>query len=242
MLFARGYLDFVAAVRTKNICGGIRKQMLKDRLNISYAPIGRASIHIDAYNFSICTYDGLGFKVDFIKLRDYLSRNSLLLRAYYYAGVFDEGAIEQVVQFTHPEDPDKRKQDMKNQRESEKGFHRALARSGFKVVTKPVKVFRNPDGKIKIKADMDIELAVDMMRIADRCDIQVLVSGDGDFAPLIYAVGQKGVRVVVVSTQSREAHLNANYRASDDLLDAADEFIDVANIKNDIIRKNNNHV
>ncbi len=59
---------------------------------------------------------------------------------------------------------------------------------------------------------MDVDLAVDMMEIADRVDHVVLFSGDGDFRRLVEAVQRKGVRVTVVSTVKSQPPM-----ASDDL-------------------------
>ena len=55
--------------------------------------------------------------------------------------------------------------------------------------------------------------------------------------PLVHAVGSRGVRVVVVSTQHPDAFTSANYRASDDLLDAADEFVSIESIRRFIRRE-----
>src|SRR3990170_1448292 len=77
------------------------------------------------------------------------------------------------------------------------------------------------DGDGKVKANLDIELVVDMMRTAQNLDIAVVVSGDGDFAPAIRAVQQMGVRVEVVSFRGN---------TSSDLIDVADTFIDITQI------------
>jgi hypothetical protein len=76
-------------------------------------------------------------------------------------------------------------------------------------------------GDGRMKANLDIELVVDMMRMAEKLDIAVVVSGDGDFAPAIAAVQQQGVRVEVVSFRGN---------TSSDLIDVADVFIDITNV------------
>ena len=58
-------------------------------------------------------------------------------------------------------------------------------------------------GRRKVKGNMDIELAVDAMEMAEHLDHIVLFSGDGDFRSLVEAVQRKGVRVSVVSTIAR---------------------------------------
>ncbi len=63
--------------------------------------------------------------------------------------------------------------------------------NGYAVVTKPTKEFYDPTGRRKIKGNMDIELAVDVMELADHLDHIILFSGDGDFRSLVEAVQRK---------------------------------------------------
>ena len=72
--------------------------------------------------------------------------------------------------------------------------------NGYTIVTKPTKEFTDATGRRKIKGNMDIELAIDVMEMSDRLDHIVLFSGDGDFRRLVEAVQRKGVRVTVIST------------------------------------------
>jgi uncharacterized LabA/DUF88 family protein len=200
------------------------------------APFERIAIFIDGLNFSKATYEGLGLRVDYTKLLTYFSQRALLLRAYYYTGEWDDGGIAHYIRLSSPPDEAAKKKEMEEQRDGDRKFWRFLDRNGFRVVRKRVKVFRDPSGEIKVKADLDLELAIDMLTLADRCDKQVLISGDGDFVPIVHAVGARGVRVVVVSTQDEGAYKRAYYRASDDLLDAADEFISIESIRKFIER------
>jgi uncharacterized LabA/DUF88 family protein len=78
---------------------------------------------------------------------------------------------------------------------------------------------------------MDIEIAVDMLEIADKADHIVLFSGDGDFRRLVEAVQRKGVRVTVVSTVRSQPPM-----ASDDLRRQADCFIDLADLSEKVGR------
>ena len=77
-------------------------------------------------------------------------------------------------------------------------------------------------GRRKVKGNMDIELAIDMMEIADHVDHIMLFSGDGDFRRLIEAVQRKGVRVTVVSTVK-----TAPPMVADELRRQADNFLDL---------------
>ena len=195
----------------------------------------RVAIFIDGANFQKATYDGLGFQVDFRGLLRGLTEGGSLVRAYYYTGEFDTDAVEHYINLHDTDDPDLMRREMRTRLHKDRGFHRWLNRNGYKVVTKGVRVFKDADGEVSIKANVDIELAVDMLTIAERVDRVVLVSGDGDFVPLVERVASKGVRVVVVSTQNRRAQANG-YRASDLLIDAADEYISIEKIRNAIER------
>jgi uncharacterized LabA/DUF88 family protein len=101
--------------------------------------------------------------------------------------------------------------------ENQRQFHAFLGRSGYKVVSKDIRKY----GDGRIKANLDIELVVDMMRMAQHIDIAVVVSGDGDFAPAIRAVQQLGVRVEVVSFRGN---------TSSDLIEVADVFTDISQL------------
>ena len=131
-----------------------------------------------------------GVDIDYVTLLKSATAGRDFVRAYAYTGL----------------DPEN---------ENQRQFHSFLARSGYKVVSKDIRKY----GDGRIKANLDIELVVDMMRMAEKLDIAVVVSGDGDFAPAIHAVQQQGVRVEVISFRGN---------TSSDLIDVADVFIDIA--------------
>ncbi|HEX7241563.1 MAG TPA: NYN domain-containing protein [Longimicrobiaceae bacterium] len=201
------------------------------------APHQRVAIFIDGWNFRYATYESFGLRVDYTKLLRHFSENGILVRAYFYTGEWDDSAISRYVRLTNAPDPHTKQREMEVQRDGERAFWRFLNRNGYRVVRKPVRVVRDEGEDVTIKADLDLELAIDMLTLADKVDRIVLVSGDGDFVPLVDAVAKRGVRVAVVSTQSEEAFRNARYRASDDLLDAADEFIPIESIRKSIERE-----
>ncbi len=201
----------------------------------------RVSIFIDGWNFAKATYEGLGIRVDFKRLLATLTGGRTLLRALYYIGEWTEEnyALLQDLKRARmgtidggtppPLDPG----ESERKRAQQQGFIRMLNRNGYQVVKKPVRVFA--DGNTK--ADLDIELAIDMMTLSDRCERMVLVSGDSDFVPVVRAVGMRGVRVEVVASQQPLAYTSTPEhprafpaRASDELLDAADEFTELKDL------------
>ena len=101
--------------------------------------------------------------------------------------------------------------------------------NGYAMVTKPTKEFVDEDGRRRLKGNMDIELAIDMMEIADKVDHVMLFSGDGDFRRLIEAVQRKGARVTVVSSVRSDPPM-----VSDDLRRQADHFLDLTDLVDEI--------
>ncbi|MBP8620075.1 MAG: NYN domain-containing protein [Firmicutes bacterium] len=198
----------------------------------NHFPMTRLAVFIDGWNFKYATYDAFGIQVDFVKLLDYLTRRGILIRAYYYTGEWTTDSIDQYVKLSTQSDLHTLKEDLEGQRRRSQSFYRFLNRNGYMVVRKPLKVFAGG----AIKADLDLELAIDMLSLVSRCDKYILCSGDGDFVPLVRAVAQRGVRIQVLSTQHPEAYTRCNYKAADELVDAADEFIELYDILDDITR------
>ncbi len=97
----------------------------------------------------------------------------------------------------------------------EKHFFEALTKLGIETKTKDLQIFA---GGAK-KADWDVGLAVDVMKMANRLDTVIIVSGDGDFVPLVeYLQNYLGVQVEVVSFGKS---------TSSKLREVVDDFIDL---------------
>src|SRR3546814_13906936 len=86
-------------------------------------------------------------------------------------------------------------------------------------------------GRRKVKGNMDIELAIDVMEMAPHIDHVVLFSGDGDFRRLVEAVQRKGVRVSVVSSTKTQPPMVA-----DELRRQADTFVELQDLMPKIAR------
>jgi uncharacterized LabA/DUF88 family protein len=176
---------------------------------IGVVPFERIAIFIDGWNFARVTRDWLKKEVDFWKLLNYFARDALILRAFYYIG-------EEVKE---------------EERRKEHTFITWLRRNGYKVITKPIKVFVNDKGEEEKKADFDVDMAIDMFDLADRVDRIVLFSGDGDFTKLIDRIGMRGIRTQVVAYWGR-----GRGPLAPELMEAADEFIDLEDIIDDIAK------
>ncbi len=167
----------------------------------SYQPASQSSdriaIFIDGSNLFYAA-SHLNIEVDYRRLLSTLVRDRRLLRAYFYTGV----------------DP---------QNEKQRGFLLWLNRHGHRVVSK--ELIQLPDGSRK--ANMHVEMAVDMMRIAEHCSTLTLLGGDGNLAYALQVLSQRGTTIEVVSLQSM---------TSDSLIDLADSYTDLADLRDDIKR------
>jgi uncharacterized LabA/DUF88 family protein len=97
----------------------------------------------------------------------------------------------------------------------EKNFFEALSKLGIETKTKDLQIFA---GGAK-KADWDVGLAVDAIKMSPRLDSVVIVSGDGDFIPLVEYLQTIGVQVEVVSFGKS---------TSGKLREAVDDFVDLS--------------
>jgi uncharacterized LabA/DUF88 family protein len=103
--------------------------------------------------------------------------------------------------------------------------------NGYAMVTKPTKEFTDAFGRRKIKGNMDIELAIDVMEMCEKVEHIIIFSGDGDFRRLVEACQRKGVRVSVVSTMRTSPPMVA-----DELRRQADNFIELNDLMPHIAR------
>lgn len=164
---------------------------------------GRVAIFIDGSNLFYAALQ-LGIEIDYTKLLCRLTSGSRLLRAFFYTGV-----------------------DRTN--EKQQGFLLWMRRNGYRVIAKDL--VQLPDGSKK--ANLDVEIAVDLMALVGSYDTAVIVSGDGDLAYAADAVSYRGARVEVVSLRSM---------TSDSLINVSDRYIDLDQIKEDIQKLPKNSV
>ena len=167
----------------------------------------RLALFIDGANLYAAAR-ALGFDIDYKLLRTEFMRRGKLLRAFYYTALLESeeySPIRPLVDW--------------------------LNYNGFAMVTKPAKEFTDSTGRRKVKGNMDIELAVDAMQLAEHIDQMVLFSGDGDFRSLVEAVQRRGVRVTVISTIASQPPMIA-----DELRRQADVFTDLTELQSKLGR------
>jgi uncharacterized LabA/DUF88 family protein len=169
--------------------------------------LGKIALLIDGANL-YSTAKTLGFDIDYKRLLKEFQSRGTLLRAIYYTAIIEDqeySSIRPLIDW--------------------------LDYNGYTVVTKATKEFIDASGRRKVRGNMDIELAVDALELAEHVDQIVLFSGDGDFRSLVEALQRRGVRVTVVSTISCQPPLIA-----DELRRQADVFTDLTELKSKIGR------
>ncbi len=167
----------------------------------------RTAIFIDGAN----TYGAakaLGFDIDYKKLLKEFEKRGQLVRAFYYTALAETDEVSPLRPLVD-----------------------WLDYNGYKIVTKPLREYTDATGRRRVKGNMDIELAVDAMEMAEALDHIIIFSGDGDFRRLVEALQRKGKRVSVVSTIRSTPPMIA-----DDLRRIADNFIDLEDLRAYIAR------
>lgn len=157
----------------------------------------RMAVLIDGANL-FYSASYLGIEVDYARLLKTLVGRRRLLRSYFYTGV-----------------------DPKN--EKQRGFLLWLSRHGYRVISKEL----TADADGTRRANLHVEIAVDMMRLADHCDTITLLSGDGHLTYAVDALSYRGVRLELVSLQSM---------TSDSLINLADRYTDLAELQDSICK------
>lgn len=161
----------------------------------------RVALFIDGANLYAAAR-ALGFDIDYRRLLEVFANRGRLIRAFYYTALVEDqeySPIRPLVDW--------------------------LDYNGYSMVTKPTKEYTDAFGRRKIKGNMDIELAIDVLEMAEKVDHIIIFSGDGDFRRLVEACQRKGVRVSVVSTMRSSPPMVA-----DELRRQADNFIELTEL------------
>ncbi|MEO1590597.1 MAG: NYN domain-containing protein [Cyanobacteria bacterium J06632_22] len=153
---------------------------------------GRSALLVDGSHLFYAAAQ-LNIEVDYLRLLQALTQRQSLLRAYFYTGV----------------DP---------QNERQRGFLSWLSRNGYRVVSKPLT--QSPEGGRR--TNLQVEMAVDMLWLADYCHTVTLLSGDGALAYAAERLTRQGTRVELVGLLSM---------TSDSLVELADTYTDLADLQ-----------
>lgn len=170
----------------------------------------RTALFIDGANLYSAT-KALDFDIDYKRLLAEFTTRVNLIRAFYYTALNEDAEYSPL-----------------------RPLIDWLDYNGYTMVTKPTKEFTDSQGRRRIKGNMDIEIAVDAMEMAEHIDHMILFSGDGDFRSLVEAIQRKGVRVTVISTIKSQPPMIA-----DELRRQADRFIELQSLQDVIGRSTN---
>ncbi|MHA6345918.1 LabA-like NYN domain-containing protein [Roseivivax sp. CAU 1761] len=161
----------------------------------------RLALLIDGKSLYTAT-KSLGIAVDYARLKSEFAKRGKLIHAYFYTAVDVEAEF----------DATRKTVDW-------------LDYNGFVTRTKPIKRRHSDDGSVKLKTNMNVEMATDAFELAERVDHVVLFTGDGDMKPVVELLKRRGVRVTVVATLK-----GVSQTISDELRRAADSFIDLSDL------------
>lgn len=137
----------------------------------------RVAIFLDGAN-CFYTQKKMGWNIDAEKLLAYCQEFGEVIEAVYYTGK-DTSTLN-----------------------SQQKYHDKLAYIGYSLVTKQVKtIYDSESGRTTQKANLDVEIVLDMFNMIDRYDIAILISGDGDFERAVQLLKSRGKEVKVISTR-----------------------------------------
>jgi uncharacterized LabA/DUF88 family protein len=171
------------------------------RSPLMFDPREKIAVLIDGANLYSASR-ALGFDIDYRRLLADFRQKGYLVRAIYYTALAEDqeySSLRPLIDW--------------------------LDYNGYRVVTKPLREFTDAQGRRRVKGNMDIELAVDAMEMAEHVDHFVLFSGDGDFRYLVEALQRKGKKVTVASSLKSQPPM-----ISDDLRRQADHFLELATL------------
>ena len=137
--------------------------------------LNRISVFVDGNNLFHLQKSSLRWQIDVKKILQWVSERGQVVDATYYTGI-----------------------DAENQGLA--GYLDVVSRLGYTIESKPVKTITQENGDTMSKANMDVEMAVDMISTLDRYDTALLVSGDGDFLSVLQALKHRGKGFILLST------------------------------------------
>jgi len=162
----------------------------------------RIAIFVDGANL-FSTSKALDFDIDFKRMLELFKGKGRLVAAKYYTAIFEDedySPIRPLIDW--------------------------LNYNGYQVITKPAKSYTDREGRSRIKGNMDIELALEMVELSAHVDHILLCSGDGDFRAAIEACQRKGTRVSVLSSMKTKPSM-----LSDELRRQANDVIELADME-----------
>lgn len=177
---------------------------------------------IDASNLFYGGEKSLGWRIDYKRLMDYLKNKYQVSRFLYFGGVeiydFEHDYLSnETVPLSelsqHLSEFVKEKAKILNEADllligrhlKRIGFYKKLEEFGYELYLKPVKLYEQEDGATKRKANCDVEMAFWLMKEKDNFEKAIILSGDGDFLPVLKYLRGDGKDIVILARGERSA-------------------------------------
>jgi len=177
---------------------------------------GKTYAFVDASNLFYGGEKSLGWSVDYKKLLDYLKKKYHVSKVFYYAGI-DIGKYEPKGKDVNLDNLIKHLRARLNDPKLGEAeivligryiqrakFYKKLALFGYVLKIKPVKTYGSGETLTK-KANCDVDLTFDLMRLMSQYEKLVILSGDGDFAPVLKYLRLKGKKISILARSERTA-------------------------------------
>ncbi|MFZ5366357.1 MAG: NYN domain-containing protein [Patescibacteria group bacterium] len=170
---------------------------------------------VDASNLFYGGEKSLGWKIDYKKLIRYIKKQYKVSKVYYYGGVETDGFsysvldkkplnLNSLINYLRRKIKQKRFSVLEKHIQRVK-FYRKLAEFGYNLRLKPVKIYRDEEGKTIKKANCDVDMTFDLMRLFKEYLGVLILSGDGDFAVVLKYLKEKGKKVTILARGERTA-------------------------------------
>ena len=205
---------------------------------------------IDASNLFYGGEKSLGWKIDYQKLLNYLRKKYGVKKAFYFGGVeLYQFPYNYLKQETVP--VDKLESYLTNLIKNQGAkmnearlillgrhlqrirFYRHLENFGYCLYLKPVKSYTQDDGELKRKANCDVEMAFHLMKEKDNFNRVLILSGDGDFLPVLKYLRELSKKVIILARGNRTAKEIRQLAGGD--------FRDFVRLKKDLEFEENHH-
>ncbi|MBU3979514.1 NYN domain-containing protein [Patescibacteria group bacterium] len=177
---------------------------------------------VDASNLFYGGEKSLGWKIDYLKLIKYLKRKYSVSEVFYFGGVeihgyrydyLKNGTVplkkleKKLVDYIDKEGKkiDEARLLLLSRHLQRIKFYLKLHGFGYRLYLKPVKIYYQADGRTERKANCDVEMAFYLMKEKDNFDRVVVLSGDGDFLPLLKHLKEIGKEVIILARGPRTA-------------------------------------
>jgi uncharacterized LabA/DUF88 family protein len=180
----------------------------------------RTHVYIDASNLFYGGEKSLGWKIDYEKLRQYFVAKYQADEIHYFGGIeLHNFPFDYLLHDSVPlADVEMHLTKLLTQGETDEAmllliskhlkrirFYKKLASFGYILHLKPVKLYENEDGSTRRKANCDVDMTLSMLQNLNRYDRVLVLSGDGDFLPVLKYLASNNKSVVVLARGIRTA-------------------------------------